>query len=543
LNLVGSMDVQRQREIFQAMGRPDFYPHPVTTIEQRETHISKVFLTGAYVYKVKKSVNLEFLDFTTLENRRHFCHQEVILNRRLTRNVYLDVVAITLKNGQYYLAGPGSPVEYAVKMRQLPEACSMVRLLRRGEIDKQNLNELAWALASFYSQAPAGSHINTFGSWETVWANTDENFRQTEIFVGTILDERMFQIVRAATRTFLRRWQDLFEHRIERKKVRDCHGDLRTGHIYFNDGIQIIDCIEFNERFRSGDITSDLAFLAMDLDYEGYPEVAQHLLEAYVQYAKDPDVFVLLDFYKCYRAFVRVKVNCFRLQEIGVRQNEGVKLLQETQRYMNLAYRYAVQFSRHTLWVVCGMPASGKSTIAKELAKTLGVKIFRSDVIRKELFGLEPSEQVGVLFEEGIYSKAASSLTYGKLLLLAQEEIERGYSVILDATYSGRHQRSEVLRLAKDMDANLMFVECICPEDLLKERLMRREATSSVSDARLRHFEQFKARFEPLDEIRDEMHLRVDTQRPLEESLQYILSQDYVLECLQTGEAMKRFRE
>ena len=533
-------ETQRQAEIFQAMQRPGFYPHGVTTIRQRDTHISKVFLTGRYVYKIKKPVNLEFLDFTTLEKRRHFCHQEVTLNRRLTRNVYLDVVPITFRDGRYHLAGSGRPVEYAVKMRQLPDDRSMVRLLRKGKIDEEALQDLARILARFYGRVSTGGHINTFGSWETVWANCEENFRQMEVFVGTILDERMFQIVRAAARSFLRRWQELFEHRIENDKIRDCHGDLRSGHVYFTDGIQIIDCIEFNERFRYGDIASDLAFLAMDLDYEGYPQIAHSLLKAYVVYTRDQDVFVLLDFYKCYRAFVRVKVNCFRLQEGDLDEHERGRLTTETHRYMDLAYSYAVQFTRPTLWVVCGMPASGKSTIAKELAETLGVKVFRSDVIRKELFALQPYQRMDVPFEEGIYSKGASSLTYGKLLLLGQEEIERGYSVILDATYSSRHERSEVFRLAKDMDTNLMFVECTCPEALLKQRLIRRDVTSSVSDARLRHFEQIKARFEPLNEVPVEMHIGVDTERPLEESMEHILSQDYVLECLQTAEVLQR---
>lgn len=522
------------------MERPDFYPHPVATIEQRETHISKVFLTGTYVYKIKKPVNLEFLDFTTLEKRRHFCRQEVDLNRRLTSNVYLDVVAITVKDGRYYLAGPGSPVEYAVKMRQLPEDRSMVRLLQGGEIDEEALQGLARILAKFYGRASTGGHINVFGSWETVWTNCEENFRQTEVFTGKILDERMFQIVRSVTRSFLRRRQELFEHRIEMGKIRDCHGDLRAGHIYFADGIQIIDCIEFNERFRYGDITSDLSFLAMDLDHEGYPEIAQDLLKTYIRHTKDQDVFVLLDFYKCYRAFVRVKVNCFRLQEGELSDEESDKLLRETRQYMDLAYRYAVQFSRPTLLAVCGMPASGKSTIAKELAKSLDVKVFRSDVIRKELFGLQSSEQVDIPFEQGIYSKVATSLTYGKLLLLAQDEIEKGCSVILDATYSSRHQRSEVLRLARDMDVNIIFVECVCPEAVLKDRLLKREGISSVSDASIHHFEQLKARFEPLDEVRDEMHIRVETERPVEESMQQALSQDYDLLSRQTAEAMKR---
>lgn len=532
-------DAQRQEEIFQAMGRPEFYSHPVTVIEQRETHISKVFLTGTYVYKIKKPVNLEFLDFTTLEKRRHFCRQEVVLNRRLAHNIYLDVVPITFDDGGYHLAAPGDPVEYAVKMRQLPQERSMVRLLRSKAIDKNALQELAHILSRFYGQASTGRDINVFGSWETVRTNCEENFRQAETFLESILDQRMYQIVRAATRSFLRRWKELFQHRIAREKIRDCHGDLRTGHIYFTEGIQIIDCIEFNARFRYGDICSDLAFLAMDLDFEGYPQIAQDLLNAYVEYSRDRDVFVLLDFYKCYRAFVRVKVNCFRLQNGDLGIQERGKLLKETHRYMELAYRYAVQFSRPTLWVICGMPASGKSTIAKELAKIFGISVFRSDVIRKGLFGLQPNEKMDVPFEQGIYSPGASSLTYGKLLLLAQEEIEKGYSVILDATYSSRHQRGEVLRLAKDMDTNLMFVECTCPEAVLKERLMTRELTPSVSDARLRHFKQMETGFEPLDEVHDEMHIRVNTERPLEESMEHILSRDYVLECLQIAEALK----
>lgn len=529
------MEAHRQTEIFKAMESPDFYPHPVAVIEQCETHISRVFLTGDYVYKVKKPVNLEFLDFTTLEKRRYFCRQEVTLNRRLSRNVYIDVVPITFKDGRYHLGGAGRAVEYAVKMRQLPEDSSMFCLLREGKIDKAAIEKLAGILARFYSQALTGEHINTFGSWKTISANCEENFSQTETFTGGILEQRMFQIIRAATRSFLRRWKALFEHRVENGKIRDCHGDLRSGHVYFADEIQIIDCIEFNERFRYGDITSDLAFLAMDLDYEGHPETAHSLLNAYVEHAKDPDVFVLLNFYKCYRAFVRVKVNCFRLQEYDLGELEHDDLIAETRKYMDLAYFYAVRFTRPTIWVVCGMPGSGKSTIARELAGILAIKVFSSDLIRKKLFKLQPHEQVDVPFEKGIYSKEASSLTYGKLLLSAQKEIEKGYSVILDATYGDRHQRLEVIRLAKDMDMNLIFVECKCPEEVVKKRLIRRETESPVSDARIQHFEQIKERFEPLDEVPDDMYISVDTVKTLEQSMEHILSQDHILEYLQTA--------
>ena len=529
------MKIHQQDKIYQAMENPNFYPHSVSALEQKETHISHVFLTGDYVYKIKKPVNLDFLDFTTLEKRYFYCHQEVILNKRLSHNVYLGVVPITFKDGKYYMAGPGIPVEYAVKMQQLPEDRSMLHLLKRKKIDRRLVKELVVILAKFYSQGPSVEHIHSSGAWKTILANCEENFRQTIMFAGKILDERKFQIVRSATLSFLHRKKELFDNRTKRKKIQDCHGDLRTGHIYFTDeGIQIIDCIEFNERFRFQDVTSDLAFLAMDLDYEGFPQITNYLLDDYAKQTEDPDVFVLIDFYKCYRAFVRCKVNCIRLQEEDLGKKEKAKLLKETNKYLDLAYQYTVQFTRPTLWVVCGMPGSGKSTISRDLSRVFGIKALQSDVIRKELYGLKPDDLSDMSFETGIYSKGASSLTYGRLLLLAQEEIDQGRSIILDATYSKQHDRSEAIRMAKDNEANIVFVECVLKENVIKERLLKRETGYPVSDARYHHYEDLKKRFEPLNELGDEMHIRVDTEKPLETCIEQILAKDYYIASLNT---------
>ena len=535
------MKMNHQDQIIDVMFNPEFYPHPVSSIEWRETHISHVFLTGDYVYKIKKPVNLDFLDFTTLEKRCYYCHQEIILNKRLSRNVYLDVVSITFKDGKYYLAGPGASVEYAVKMRQLPEDRSMVHLLKKKQINRGLVKELAVMLAKFYSQSPSVEHIHSSGAWETILANCEENFQQTTMFSGEILDERIFQIVRSATLSFLHRKKEFFDYRIKSKKIRDCHGDLRTGHIYFTDeGIQIIDCIEFNERFRFQDITSDLSFLAMDLDYEGFPQIANHLLDDYAKHTEDPDIFVLIDFYKCYRAFVRCKINCIRLQENDLGKKDKEKLLEETNKYLDFAYRYAVQFTRPTLWVVCGVPGSGKSTISRELSRIFKIKTFQSDVIRKEFFDIRPGDPSDMPFETGIYSKIASSLTYGRLLLLAQEEIEKRRSVILDATYGSQHERFEAIRMAKDNEANIVFVECVLKEKVIKERLLKRETGYSVSDARYHHYEDFKKRFEPLIELGDEMHIRVDTEKSLEACMEQILSKDYYMASLNTDSNKSR---
>jgi aminoglycoside phosphotransferase family enzyme/predicted kinase len=523
------MNAQLQAEIFQAMARPDFYPHHVSTIEQRETHISKVFLTGEYAYKIKKPVYLEFLDFTTLGKRKHYCQQEVILNRRLTRGIYLDVVPITRENGKYHLAGPGETVEYAVKMRQLPEKLSMRQLLHRGKLDKDCIQELARVLTRFYHESSTGDSINKIGAWPTIWTNTEENFSQTEQFAGSLLDQHMFQIIRAATRSFLTRRKPLFDRRVERGKIRDCHGDLRTGHIYFSDDIQIIDCIEFNDRFRYADITSDLAFLTMDLDFEGYPQVARHLINSFLDYTKDEEMLVLLDFYKCYRAFVRAKINCISLQGQDTATGRQRKLLRETRRYLNLAYRYAVQFTRPTVWVVCGLPAAGKTVTAKMMAKMLSLGILHTDVVRKKLFNLPLNETQDLPFEEGIYSKESTALVYGKLLMLAQEEIEKGRSIILDGTFSRRHQRDEALRLARDMDANIVFVECKASNQTIKKRLSIRDASSTISDARLHHLKQLRARFEAIKELPDEMHIRLNTEIPREEGFRQILAHECVV--------------
>jgi predicted kinase len=272
----------------------------------------------------------------------------------------------------------------------------------------------------------------------------------------------------------------------------------------------------------------------MDLDSRGHQDTAQTLMEAYVQCSGDRNVFVLLDFYKCYRAFVRMKVECLRLRNGHLTKSEKHDIMERARHYMGLAYRYAVQFTRPTLWVVCGMAASGKTTIAGELAKTLNVKVFHSDKVRKTLFQVPPEEHGPVAFEAGIYSKGATALTYGKLLLLAQEELEKGYPVILDATYSKSHDRMEVRRLSRDQDVNVLFVECACSDSVMKNRLEARKQRPSDSDARLQHFERLKKRYEPLEELPKAIHFRVDTEKPVEENMTYILASDYALLTRQT---------
>lgn len=519
------MKGETQEALFAQMAVPAFYPHPAATVEIRETHISTVFLAGDRVYKIKKPVNLAFLDFTTLEKRRHYCLQELTLNRRLTRDVYLEVAPITRENGGFRLRGAGEVVEYAVVMRRLSEADVMTRLLGENRLTCQDMEALSALLTDFYAHAVPDARFADAGAWETVRENCEENFRQMAPFSGTLVDERLLQIISAATRSFLHCRKALFEDRVWRGKIRDCHGDLKTGHVYFTrDGIQIIDCIEFNDRFRFQDIASDLAFLAMDMDFAHRPAAAESLINDYAARSGDADVFVLMDFYKCYRAAVQCKVRCIRLGEGGLSERQRQALLAETAAYLDLAYGYAIRFTRPTLWVVCGLPASGKSTVSEKLAAVFRIQTINSDRVRKQLFDIDSRTAVVAPPETDIYSRDATALTYGRMLILAQSEMEKGNSVILDATFSQTRHRSEAARLARDMDASLVFVECAAPDAVLAARLQRRETEGSVSDARIGHLDYFKNRFEPFGNLDEGRHIRVDTGADMADCMRRILS-------------------
>ncbi len=523
------------------MARPDFYPHPVEGLEKRETHISCVFLTGHRVYKVKKAVDLGFLDFTGLERRRHFCDRELQLNQRLSQGIYLNVVAIRRAGNRFSLGGKGEVVEYAVCMRQLPDGATLGRRLRAKTLERGACERLAGRLAQFYREAPSGAGIERFGSREIVGANCEENFAQIQPFVPEVLDLQQFEIVRSAARAFLSRRQALFQRRVQNGRIRDGHGDLRTDHVYLVDGeIQVLDCIEFNDRFRYGDPAADMAFLAMDLDAQGFSSWSRDLMTAFVHASGDAEIFILLDFYKCYRACVRCKVACLRLGQGDLSASGRRAAAGEAGDYLALAYRYAVQFTRPTLWVVCGMPATGKSTVARALGRRLDVLVLRSDVVRKALFHRRPQESAVAAFAQGIYTPGAGALTYGRLLLDAQERLKKGLSVILDATFSDPRRRAEAFRLALDSDVNILFVECFADDSVLRRRLASRGGCPSVSDARLEHFADLQARYSPLEEIPAELLIRLDTSQPLEVCLDLLLAQDHRLLARETAAAMAR---
>jgi len=526
------MNDQIQKQIFKAMENPCFYPHPVFDIRQMDTHISKVFLTGNYVYKIKKPVNLGFLDFSSLKKRRYYCCREIILNRRLTTDIYIDVVAITQKNGRIILEGKGNPIEYAVRMRQLNDSTSLHHLIKAGEISKVDMVALGRMLSRFYLQTPKSELLHTGDGWKNVFNACKENFRQIQDYCGTLLDKEIWETVQGATLSFLKTRKSYFTHRFKTGKIRDCHGDLRSDHIYFTDtGIQVIDCIEFNDCLRHIDVVSDLAFLLADLDFNEASGFGDCLLNEFLRHTHDVNGILMLAFYKCYRAVVRCKVNCIILGSGDLPKDKRKWVQRDAIRHLDLAFQYALQFFRPRIWVVYGMPATGKSTIAAKLSDILGIKVIRSDVVRKQIFGLQPHESGADVFGEKIYSPQATSLTYGKLLCLAQEEIENNTSVILDATYSKARYRREVINLAKDKGIKPVFIECRAKEELIKARLLERQFHPSVSDARIEHFEDLMARYERFRYAGNALHIAVNTALPLEDVMRKILIEAFQIDA------------
>ncbi len=325
-------------ELVQALLDPKAYPDASQGIELAQTQMSFVFLTDNYVYKVKKPVNLGYLDYTTLDKRRFYCQREVELNRRLCPDAYLGVVPIIRDKGDIFIGGQGEGIEYAVKMRRLPQKAMMNVLLGKNQVSSEMVGGVAEKLVEFHQKAETSASISAFGDLATVTQNTEENFTQTEKYIGNTISRGKHRHIKDYTNRFIRQNAPLFHRRIAAGKIRDCHGDLHAAHICFSDGICIYDCIEFNDRFRYCDVASEIAFLAMDLDHHGRADLSRSFVNAYVDRSQDEELLELLSFYKCYRAYVRGKVESFKLDDPYI--SEKARVLAIARRYFELAESY-----------------------------------------------------------------------------------------------------------------------------------------------------------------------------------------------------------
>ena len=424
--------MEELRRLIEDLSSPAAYPHKADDLEVHHTHISVVFLAGEYAYKVKKPLDLGFLDFTSLDLRLHYCREEIRLNRRLAAQVYLDVVPITVGSSGLVLEGDGEPVEYAVKMRRLPEGATLRERLARDGLDPSVLKDLASRIADFHREADSNEEIARYGRWDVVAENARENLSQSQDQVGRTVSEPVFERLGASLETRLEQIRPLVEDRAERKIPCDTHGDLHLDHVYLfpdrppPDDLVVVDCIEFSERFRFADPVSDPAFLAMDLIHHGRPDLAQDFSDTYLQASGDDEGRELFPFYRSYRAAVRGKVEGIASAEEEVPEEERKSSEEASRRHWLLALSELEEAgARPGLVLVSGLPGTGKSTLARGLARTAKLHLLSSDRVRKGLAGLEPDAEASAAFGEGIYTQEWTERTYGSCLQEVRERLFR----------------------------------------------------------------------------------------------------------------------
>jgi hypothetical protein len=480
---------------------PASYPHGPREVRELRTHASLVFIVPPLVYKIKRPVDFGFLNYSTLERRLHFCRREVELNSRLAPGVYLGVEAITREDGGFAFGGGGPVVEYAVKMALLEPGGFLDARLEAGTAGVAELERVASALADFYQTQVGDPGIAEWGSIGKLRISTDENFAQTEAFVGRTLSRAAFEAIRGFTEACYERRRALFEERVAGGWIRDCHGDLHLDHVHVTDeALRIYDCIEFNDRLRHVDVASDVAFLAMDLDFHGRPDLGRFLVRRIGVLLGDPSMERLMDFHKCYRAYVRGKVESLHSVAKMAGACERAEAAEQARRYFQLALRYAVCGPDPRVLVFMGRVASGKSTLAAAVAGELGWPLLSSDVLRKTLSGV-PMHVRGTLAErQRLYTPAKTERTYRHMIRQAREILAGGHGVILDATFARQAHRD---RLRERLgDGSLQWIVVQADEATARERLRQRAGRKGVvSDARMEDMEMLNAAFEPPDEL------------------------------------------
>ena len=503
-----------QSDLFEKLKNPAIYGPNVHSIETIQTHISLVLLTGTYAYKIKKPVNFGFLDFSTLEKRKHFCEEEIRLNKRLCPDIYLEVLPITEKNNNISLNGSGKIIEYALKMKEFSQDNIMTNKLQSGQIHEETIDKICSKLVDFYAKGPQTEEINTYGKTEIIQQNIDENFEQTQEVIGTTIDKKVFDTIQNASNNLLSTKKDCFDKRIKKGYIKDCHGDLHSGNIVISDKIYIFDCIEFNKRFRYGDIASDIGFLAMDLDYLNHPYLSSYLIDKYIELSKDQDLFTVLNFYKSYRAYVRGKVIGFKLTDPHINKSEQENTRNIAKKYFELSHYYAALFSldlqkkRPLLFLVSGLSGTGKSTLSLKLSIDYHAQQINSDIVRKEIAGIDKFEKHLDDINTGLYDPKTTERTYDKIMEKATHHLQKNQNVIIDATLQKEKYRNIAKQIADDTNAILITLQCICPDAIVKQWLEERMTKKTVSDGRWEIYLHQKKTFEPFHSKKN--HLEID---------------------------------
>ena len=500
-----------QNEVVNAFLNPAFYDHPVDTVELVETHISWVFLTGQFAYKIKKPVDFGFLNFTDLEKRKYYCQQELLLNSRFAAEIYLDVIPVTKSKNKIYLGMHGEVIEYAIKMKQFDQQYLLNRLLKKQQITLSHIHQLSQVVADFHKSINSAPLSSDHGLASEVIKPVVHNFEILREILTDANDLNKLQILEEKTLSI---YKNILGHLGTRKTdgfIRECHGDLHLGNIAFiEDRLLLFDGIEFNESFRWIDTMSEIAFLIMDLqDHDEYL-LASYFLNEYLSITGDYAGLRLLKFYQIYRATVRAKVTGLRLQQHASDKLEYENNLRELRKYLELAATYT---GKNKLFIAIsfGLSGSGKSHVCSEIARYSGAIQIRSDVERKRLLTSS---------DDDLYTRAATESTYTHLLDLCRMILSAEFPVIVDATFLKQEHRLRFLNLAQAYNIPFRIFNCQADINTIRNRLINREKENlDASDANVKIMEAQLTSMDPLSEIEKTYEITIDTTRPFDAAL------------------------
>lgn len=498
-------------DLKNSLQQPEFWPEP-GDVEVIETHISGIFLVGERAYKVKKPVDLGFVNFTTLEQRKHFCEEELRLNRRLAPDLYLGMCCLTESTNGAEFEGEGTAIEYAVEMERFDQDSLMIHAEEAGELNHTHMDQLAELIADFHAECPTAPDDEPYGEPESVCQPVEENFRHLlHEDLPPELHDRLSKL-QAWSRDEHDHLRDTLAERKAEGCVRECHGDMHLGNMILeNETITIFDCIEFNDSFRWIDVLSEVAFCTMDLADRGHPELARHFLNRYLEITGDYAGLPVLPYYLCYRAMVRAKVTWLRIQQHPGEEEEET-LWTELKEYIALAEQYAFQ-RKPLLIVMHGVSGTGKSYGGEQIVHELGAIRIRSDVERKRLAN-QILEEEDDAEEIDLYDPAMTASTYGCLHFLAGIGLEAGFTILLDATYLKSSFRNDALLVAKARNVPVRILHLIAEEDTLRQRILTRQNQGDdASDADLTILNMQLKKREPLNEAEREITIDVQTEQ------------------------------
>ena len=527
--------LERQQQLLRNLAKPSRFPHPATAVERIETHISTVLLAGDHAYKIKKPLDLGFLDFSTLESRQRFCAAELEINRALAPGIYLDVATIRGTVDSPHLDGEGPVLEYAVHMRRFDRDQQLDRLLEAGRLPATAMDELGARVARFHEGADRATTDSGHGTPEEVLGPMLANFEALEPVAGAVTGRRdRLQELESWTRQTAAGLEPLIRARLARGQVRACHGDMHLGNmVYITDAqgqrqLAIFDGIEFNPSLRWIDVASEIAFLTMDLHARGAPGHAYRVLNAYLERREDFDALSLLPFYQVYRALVRAKVNAIHAAEAELAEEQRRECDAEVERYLALASRLRLP-GRPGLILMHGISGTGKTHVSTAILERLGAIRLRSDVERKRMIGLAPEARPTPEQQAALYAPEGIAAVYRHLLDLAERLLAEGQMVIVDATFLKREQRRPFQQLARDRNAGFAIVHCSADIETLRERLLARsENSGDASDADTSVMERQRAQAEPPGE--GEPCVRTEPGNPLQwEALEQLVDRQSAL--------------